>query len=112
LLEIFQLCSCVKKGCQIFVAHMEEVAKDKVANIEDHSVLKDFEEFFREILGLPPKRDIDFYIDLVSGVSLVSKTPYRMGTPELKELHMQLEEMLNNGYILKVCHLGQPKFFF
>jgi hypothetical protein len=28
----------------------------------------------------------------------VSKTPYRIGTPKLKELHMQLEELLK-GYI-------------
>jgi hypothetical protein len=61
-------------------------AKDKVASIEDHLVLRDFEDVFREIQGLPPKRDIDFSIDLVSGDVPMSKTPYRMGTLELKEL--------------------------
>jgi hypothetical protein len=59
-----------------------------VAHIEDHSVLRDFEDVFREILGLPPKRDIDFSINLVPGASLVSKTPYKISTQELKELHM------------------------
>jgi hypothetical protein len=73
-----------RKGCQMVAAHMEEESKDKVASIEDHPVLRDFEYVFREILGLPPKRDIDFSIDLVPGVAPVSKTPYRMGTPELK----------------------------
>jgi hypothetical protein len=29
----------------------------------------------------------------------VSKNPYRMSTPELKELHMHLEELLKKGYI-------------
>jgi hypothetical protein len=48
--------------------------------------LRDFEDSFREILDFPPKRDIDFSIDLVPGAALVSKTPYKMGTPELKEL--------------------------
>ena len=51
-----------------------------------HPVLRDFEDVFREIPVLPPKRDIDFSIDLVPGVAPVSKTPYKMGTPELKEL--------------------------
>jgi hypothetical protein len=60
---------------------MEEEVKDKVENIEDHSVLIDFEDFFREILGFPPKRDIDFFIDLVLGAAPVSKTPYIMCTP-------------------------------
>lgn len=48
---------------------------------------------------MPPKTNIDLSIDLVPGVSLVSKTPYRMSTPELKELQMQLEELLKKGYI-------------
>jgi hypothetical protein len=59
----------------VFIAHMEEETKDKVARIEYHPVLRDLEDIFREILGLPPKRDIDFFIDLVLGDALVSKTP-------------------------------------
>jgi hypothetical protein len=47
-------------------------------------VLQEFEDVFQEILRLPPKREIDFSIDLVPGDSSVSKTPYRMNTPELK----------------------------
>ena len=91
---------------------MEETAKDKVASIEDHPVLRDFKDVFREILGLPPKRDIDFYIDLALGAAPVSKTPYRMGTPELKELQMQLEELLKKGYICpSVSPWGAPVLF-
>jgi hypothetical protein len=67
---------------------MEEAPKDKVPNLEDHSVLKYFEDVFKEIPGLPPKRDIDFSINLMLGATLVSKTLYRMSTPELKELQM------------------------
>jgi hypothetical protein len=33
------------------------------------------------------------------GATPMSKTPYRMSTPYLKELKMQLEELLNKGYI-------------
>jgi hypothetical protein len=47
---------------------------------------------------LPRKRDIDFSIDLVLGSTPVSKDPYKMGTPELKELQIQLEEVLKKGY--------------
>jgi hypothetical protein len=35
------------KGCKMFLAHMEEASKDKVASIEDHPVLRDFEDVFR-----------------------------------------------------------------
>jgi hypothetical protein len=41
-----QLNKCYMKGCQIFVAHMEEAPKDRVSKIEDHSVLKDSEGVF------------------------------------------------------------------
>ena len=33
------------------------------------------------------------------GVAPVSNTPYRMSTPELKELQMKIEEILKKGYI-------------
>jgi hypothetical protein len=67
---------------------MEEACRDKVARIENHPVFKYFEDSFAEILGFPPKRDIYFSIDLVLGASLVSKTPYRIGTPKLNEFEM------------------------
>jgi hypothetical protein len=70
-----QLKKCYKKGCQIFAAHMEETPKDKVPNLEDYVVLKEFEDVFREVPGLPPKRDIDFFINLMLGAAPVSKTP-------------------------------------
>jgi hypothetical protein len=78
---------------------MEETPKDKVPNLEDHAVLEDFEYVFKEVPGLAPKRDIDFSINLMPGATLVSKTPYRMSTPELKELQMQLEKLMKKGYI-------------
>jgi hypothetical protein len=55
--------------------------------------------FPEEILGLPPRRDIDFSIELAPGVVPVSKTLYRMSTPELVELKLQLKEMMDKGYI-------------
>ena len=59
-------------------------------NLEDYAVLEDFEDVFKEVPRLPPKRDIDFSINLMPGETPVSKTPYRISTPELKELQMQL----------------------
>jgi hypothetical protein len=44
-----QLKKRFRKGCQIFLVHMEEAPKDKVTRIEDYVVLKEFEDVFREI---------------------------------------------------------------
>jgi hypothetical protein len=91
---------------------MEETPKDKVSNIEDYAVLKEFEYIFKEIPGLPPKRDIDFSINLMPGVAPISKTPYMMSTPELKELQMQLDELLKKRYICpSVLPWGAPILF-
>ena len=48
---------------------------------------------------MPPRRYIEFIIYLVPDTVPSSKVPYRMSTHELKELQMQLEELLKKGYI-------------
>jgi hypothetical protein len=68
-ISTMQLKKSYRKGCQLFAAHMEETSRDKVSNIEDHAVLKEFGDVFKEIPGLPPKRDIDFSINLMPGAS-------------------------------------------
>jgi hypothetical protein len=88
-----------KKGCQIYVAHMEEPTKYKELSLEGYPILREYEDVFGELPGIPPKRDIYFFIDFFSGVATVSKTPYRMSTLDLKELWMQLEELLKKGYM-------------
>jgi hypothetical protein len=87
-ISAMQLKKCYRKGCQLFAAHVGEAPKDKVSSIEDHEVLKEFEYVFQEVPGLPLKRDIDFSMNLMLGASLVSKDPYRMSTPEMKELQL------------------------
>jgi hypothetical protein len=60
----------------------------QVPDIEDFTILKEFENVFKGILGFPPKRDIDFSINLMTRETPVSKNSYRMSTPELKELQI------------------------
>ena len=80
--------------------HVLEEANNETHRLEDFHVLQEFRDVFPdEILELHPNRDIDFTIELVPGVALVSKTPYRMSTLEMLELKMQLQELLENKYI-------------
>jgi len=65
-----------------------------------------------EVIDFPPHREVDFSIELVPGVAPASKSPYWMSTPELVELKLQLEEMLDKGYIrTSVSPLGAPVVF-
>jgi hypothetical protein len=58
------------------------------------------------------KRDIDLSVNLMHGETPVSKTPYRMSSPELKESQVQLEELLKKGYIRpSVSPWGVPILF-
>jgi len=79
-----QLKKSYRKWCQVFAAHMEETPKDKVPNVEDWTVLKEFEDAFKEISGFPLKRNINFFINMMSGVSTISRTPYRMSMTEME----------------------------
>jgi hypothetical protein len=111
-ISTLQLKKCYRKGCQIFASHMEEKPKDRVSNIEDYVVLKEFEDVFKKIPRLPPKRDIVFSINMMPSSGPISKTPYRMSTPEFKEFQMQLEELLKKGYIHpSVSPQGAPMLF-
>ena len=97
----------------MYAPHIEEVAENETPRLEYYSVLQEFKDFFpNEVLGLPPNRYIDFTIELVSGVAPVSKTSYRMSTPKILELKMQLQELLEKTYIrLSVSPWGAPVLF-
>ena len=63
-------------------------------------MVKDFADvFLDELPRLPPDREIEFGIEVLSGTTPISKAPYRMAPAELVELKVQLEELLEKGFI-------------
>jgi hypothetical protein len=68
-------------------------------------VLKEFPDVMPEELpedlpeDLPPRRRVDHVIEVMPRVAPLAKAPYRMSHEELKELKVQLEELLAKGYI-------------
>ena len=63
-------------------------------------VVSEYEDvFLDELLGLPPQRVVDFGIELHPGTSLISMTLHRMAPVELQELRVQLQELLDKGFI-------------
>ena len=68
--------------------------------------------FLEELPGLPPQRVIEFAIDVIPGATPTSITLYRMALVELKELKLQLQELLEKGFIrLSVSPWGAPVLF-
>ena len=75
-ISAMQLKKFCSKGWQLYASHIEEEAGNETLNLEDYHVLQEFRDVLPdEIPGLPPKRDIDFIIELVPGAALVSKEP-------------------------------------
>ena len=68
----------VRKGCKVFVVYiMNDKDDDIKPKLEDIQFLKEFEGIFsEEVPRLPPKRDIDFTIDLIPATVPASKYPY------------------------------------
>ena len=63
--------------------------------LKQFPILKEFEAVFCDKISvLPPKRYLDFNIDLMSFSILVSWYPYHKSIPELTKWIIQLHELL------------------
>jgi hypothetical protein len=68
--------------------------------IEDIPIVCEYPYIFPDDLpGMPPDRDIEFIIELQPGTAPISKRPYRMPPNELAELKIQLQDVLDKGFI-------------
>ena len=89
----------LKEDGQVYLILSSLEVETKVSMCDLH-VVREFPEVFPEdISGLPPEREIEFSIDLVSGAGPISIVPYRMSPIELVELKKQLEELLDKQFI-------------
>jgi len=63
-------------------------------------VVHEFEDVYpHKVPGLPPSREVEFSIDLVSGISPISMAPYRMAPAKLVELKKQIKELMAKQFI-------------
>ncbi|GKC93949.1 hypothetical protein Tco_1159391, partial [Tanacetum coccineum] len=97
--------SCIKarkyieRDCHLFLAHVtEKISKEK--QLEDVPIIRNFPKVFPDDLpGLPLPRQVEFRIDLVPGVAPVARAPYHLTPSEMRELSIQLQELLEKGFI-------------
>jgi hypothetical protein len=69
-------------------------------NLEDILVAYKFPNVFLEDLpGMPPDQDVEFVIELQPGMAPISRRPYKKTPKELAEFKVQLNELLDKGYI-------------
>nr|GEY51155.1 reverse transcriptase domain-containing protein [Tanacetum cinerariifolium] len=74
--------------------------RNKTLVVKSDSVICNFPEVFPDDLpGLPPPRQVEFKIELISSAAPVARAPYRPAPSELKELSDQLKELSEKGFI-------------
>ncbi|KAA3480607.1 reverse transcriptase [Gossypium australe] len=71
----------IRIGCETFLAY---VINSKTRDSE---------------IRLPPDREVEFVIKVFPGTTIVSIPLYRMTPTELKELKIQLQDLLDHGFI-------------
>ncbi|GJZ50123.1 putative reverse transcriptase domain-containing protein [Tanacetum coccineum] len=68
--------------------------------LSDIPIERDFTNvFLKDLLGLPPQRQVVFRKDLIPGATLVAKSPYRLAPSKMKEMSEQLQELKDKGFI-------------
>nr|GEX47151.1 hypothetical protein [Tanacetum cinerariifolium] len=76
------------------------VESDKgVSRLKVIYCLKAYKCFLKKLPGLSPSRQVEFQTDLVSGAAPVARESYRLEPSEMKELSIQLQELLEKGFI-------------
>ena len=95
----------LRKGCEAFLAMVLDSKRGQI-ELENILVVKDFSDvFLEELPGIPPVREVELSIKILPGTAPTSRAPYRMALTELKELKIQLQELLDKGlYDLVFLH--------
>ncbi|GAV90822.1 RVP_2 domain-containing protein [Cephalotus follicularis] len=79
----------LEKGCEGFLAHVVDNRKEKGKIMEGVLVVNELPDVFpANLVSLPPRRNLEFVIDLVPGTGPISKAPYRMAPEQLRELKL------------------------
>src|SRR5438105_1656239 len=72
----------------------------EVDPLEAIPVVRDYPDVFPEELpGLPPVCAVEFSIELLPGTAPIFRRPYRMSQNYLAEMKIQLQELLDKGFI-------------
>ena len=72
----------LRKGCQAYLAYVVNT-KSEGPKLEDIPIVCEFGDVFpKDLLGLPPDREIEFSINVIPGTTSISQVPYIMA-PEI-----------------------------
>ncbi|KAA0061810.1 pol protein [Cucumis melo var. makuwa] len=102
----------LNQGTWGILASVVDTREPEVSLSSDPMVREYPDVFPDELPRLPPLMEVDFAIELEPETAPISKAPHRMAPAELKELKVQLQELLDKGFIRpSVSPWGAPILF-
>ena len=112
LISVIQANKMLRKACQGYLVYAIESANSEMQLAEVPVVNEFFDVFPEDLPGLLSDREIEFEIELAPGIEPISIAPYRMAPAELKELKVQMEELLSKGFVkMSTSPWGAPVLF-
>lgn len=87
----------ISKVCIVQLARVRDLYFETLT-LKSLPIVNKFQEVLPDNLpGIPPKREIDFDIELIPATQLISISSYRMAPEEHKILKDQLKDLLDKG---------------
>jgi hypothetical protein len=84
-----------KGGC-----HQMTIDSKEADSLEVIKVVSEFLDVLpKDLPGMTPERKVEFVIELIPGITPISKRAYRVSRPELVELKKQIDDLSEKGYI-------------
>ena len=92
---------------------MDPSQRTKSLVIKDIRVVRDYPDVFPgELPGMPPKREVEFCIDLIIGTQPVTLAPYRLSRSFQEELKKQLDDLLSKKLVQRSVSPWRAPIFF
>ena len=112
LISVMHAKKILRKAYQEYLVYAIESANSEMQLAKVPVVNEFFDVFPEDLLGLPPDRETEFKIELSPGTEPISIAPYRMAPAKLKELKVQMEELLSKGFVkISTSPWGAPVLF-
>ena len=72
------------QGCTSYVSYIMDTREEGKEIMSDVPVVREYPDVFPEDLhGIPPKRQVEFRIDLVPATAPIANAPYLLAPPEM-----------------------------
>ena len=112
IISVLRATKLIRQGCRGSFASVIDTQRADIKN-KNIPVVSEYPDVFpKDVQDLSPDRDVEFSIDILPGTTPILKAPYRMAPTKMKELKIQLQDLLDKRFIwLSVSPWKAPVLF-